>query len=255
MLYTWKKSSTEIGSYRECFSTSIQLGQVVILPCQTCTRCLVFDEASYLDQLPRGPRPRVSAEQDPGGPPVLHQGLHVHAGLLQRGARWWVMTRDTWHVQPHAHNGPTIKIISARNRTFLSSNKAVWLILLHAAKNENNKRCSDAESVTAFFKKCILCSFMGLKSQYLLGWRQSGVTLDQSRPRPRTPVWWHGAFSRLRASTGPAQHLARNRRTILGKLFTIIWIHKSNFDDLHLSFEVQTDRIALIHLAKLQIQF
>ena len=87
MLYTWKKSSTEIGSYRECFSTSIQLGQVVILPCQTCTRCLVFDEASYLDQLPRGPRPRVSAEQDPGGPPVLHQGLHVHAGLLQRGAR------------------------------------------------------------------------------------------------------------------------------------------------------------------------
>ena len=42
MLYTWKKSSTEIGSYRECFSTSIQLGQVVILPCQTCKRCLVF---------------------------------------------------------------------------------------------------------------------------------------------------------------------------------------------------------------------
>ena len=26
LLYTWKKSSTEIGSYRECFSTSIQLG-------------------------------------------------------------------------------------------------------------------------------------------------------------------------------------------------------------------------------------
>ena len=96
----------------------------------------------------------------------------------------------------------------------------MWLILLHAAKNENNKRCSDAESVTAFFKKCILCSFMGLKSQYLLGWRQSGVTLDQSRPRTRV---WHGAFSRLRASTGPAQHLARNKRTILGKLFTIIW--------------------------------
>ena len=66
MLYTWKKSSTEIGSYRECFSTSIQLGQVVMLPCQTCKRCLVFDESSYLYELPRGPGPRVSAEQDPG---------------------------------------------------------------------------------------------------------------------------------------------------------------------------------------------
>ena len=27
MLYTWKKSNKEIGSYRECFNTAIQLGQ------------------------------------------------------------------------------------------------------------------------------------------------------------------------------------------------------------------------------------
>ena len=38
LLYTWKKSSTEIGSYRECFSTSIQLGHsnYPVNPLPTC---------------------------------------------------------------------------------------------------------------------------------------------------------------------------------------------------------------------------
>ena len=87
-------------------------------------------------------------------------------------ATWCQMVSDqTWHVQPHAHNGPTIKIISARNRTFLSSNKAVWLIPLHAAKNENNKRWSDAESQHSS-KSAFYVVFTGLNSQHLLGWRQ-----------------------------------------------------------------------------------
>jgi len=39
MLYTWKKSRTEIGSYRECFSTSILLGHpdYPITPRPTCS--------------------------------------------------------------------------------------------------------------------------------------------------------------------------------------------------------------------------
>lgn len=39
LLYTWKKSSTEIGSYRECFSTSIQLGHssLPVNPLPSCS--------------------------------------------------------------------------------------------------------------------------------------------------------------------------------------------------------------------------
>ena len=57
MLYTWKKSSTEIGSYRECFKTSIQVSYEI----NSMNSFNIFFCFSLARRISRSPRPpRVS---------------------------------------------------------------------------------------------------------------------------------------------------------------------------------------------------
>lgn len=82
MLYTWKKSKTEIGEYcigrsgnTSCYHRLIQ-------------RVFLYQHPLGSPRLPHHPHDHLLLVQDTAGHQVLHQGLPLHSGLLQQYSGW-----------------------------------------------------------------------------------------------------------------------------------------------------------------------